>query len=176
MRTRFFKATVIATCAALCAGSAVAGGPPATARAAMQLFADNCFSPFLTGDKARKVFALSGTTYDFYDLDPYSSADPTPAKGRPVTRGTDRRCEMAFAGSHGETAAATAVAALEREGIVTPAPLPASFMRTDTTTLLAARKLNPRRTAIVHVGTRKGASGTETFMLVERLTPTDDQN
>ena len=46
----------------------------------------------------------------------------------------------------------------------------------ETTTLLAARKLNPRRTAIVHVGTRQTPKGTETFMLVERLVPTQDQN
>ncbi|MEW9921052.1 succinyl-CoA synthetase subunit beta [Marimonas sp. MJW-29] len=153
-----------------------AGGPQATARAAMDLFADHCFSPFHTAEKARKAFALSGTTYDFYDLDPFSIADPSPATGRPVTPGTDRRCEIAFPGNHADKAATTAVEALNKEGIITPTPLPASYTETDTTTLLAARKLNPRRTAIVHVGTRKGPQGTETFMLVERLLPTDDQN
>ncbi|WP_386332054.1 succinyl-CoA synthetase subunit beta [Sulfitobacter sediminilitoris] len=160
----------------LSVSGAQAGDPASTARAAMDLFAQNCFSPFMTAEKARKTFALSGATYDFYDLDPFSSADPSPATGRPATPGTDRRCEIAFAGNHADKAAATAVEALTKEGITTPAPLPASYTETETTTLLAARRLNPRRTAIVHVGTRNGPQGTETFMLVERLLPTNDQN
>ena len=141
----------------------------------MDLFAQNCFSPFMTAGKAGKTFALSGTTYDFYDLAPFSSAAPSPAT-RPITPGTDRRCEIAFPGNHAEKAATAAAEALQNEGITTPAPLPAAYATTQTTTLLAARKLNPRRTAIVHVGTREGAQGTETFMLVERLVPTKDQN
>ena len=176
MRMRFSNALAIATCTALCAGHALAGGPEATARAAMDLFAKNCFSPFMTAEKAARTFALSGSSYDFYDLDPFSSADPSPAEGRPVTPGTDRRCEIAFDGSFADAAAEAAMNALAAEMIFTPADVPARYKAEPTTTLLAARKLNPRRTAIVHVGTRKGASGTETFMLVERLTPTDDQN
>ena len=172
---------VVGMCAGigLCASAADvahAGGEKATARAAIQLFAENCFSPFMTAEKALKTFALSDTSYDFYDLDPFSSADPSPATGRPVTKGTDRRCEIAFAGRYSEEAAQAAEEALSHEGITTPAPLPASYSETQTTTLLAARQLNPRRTAIVHVGTREGPQGTETFMLVERLTPTEDQN
>lgn len=154
---------------------AAAGGAQATARAAMEIFADNCFSPFMTAEKAAKTFALSGTTYDFYDLDPFSSAAPSPAKGD-VTPGTDRRCEIAFAGDHAEKAATAAAEALGAEGITTPAPLPASYSKTNATTLLAARQLNPRRVAIVHVGTREGAQGLETFMLVERLTPSGPTN
>ncbi|NNK16040.1 MAG: succinyl-CoA synthetase subunit beta [Sulfitobacter sp.] len=161
---------------ALGAGEVQAGGIKATAKAAMELFANNCFSPFMTAEKAAKTFALSGTTHDFYDLDPFSSADPSPATGRAVTPGTDRRCEIAFPSNHAEKAAQAAAEGLAREGITTPAPLPATYTETETTTLLAARRLNPRRTAIVHVGTRNGPQGTETFMLVERLLPTNDQN
>ena len=172
---------VIAICAGLGLGAGLgggvqAGGAAATARAAMELFAQHCFSPFLTGEKARRSFALSGVTHDFYDLAPFSSAAPTPVTGRPATPGTDRRCEIVFDGDHAAPAATAAAGALTREGITAPAPLPASYQDTGTTTLLAARKLNPRRTAIVHVGTREGPRGTETFMLVERLVPTDDQN
>ena len=173
---RFSELAYLTVCVSLGAGGAIAGGSQATARAAMDLFAQNCFSPYMTAQKAAKTFALSGTSYDFYDLDPFSSADPSPATARAVTPGTDRRCEIAFPGNHADKAATTAVDALSKEGITTPAPLPASYAETDTTTLLAARQLNPRRAAIVHVGTREGAQGTETFMLVERLAPTNDQN
>lgn len=147
----------------------------------MVIFSENCFSPFLTEDKAAKVLSLRGTdladtSYDFYDLDPFSSAAPSPATKRAVTPGTDRRCEIAFPGDYSEKAAKAAAEALQSEGITTPAALPAAYTETTTTTLLAARRLNPRRVAIVHVGTRQGAQGTKTFMLVERLTPTDPNN
>ncbi|MEM7520519.1 MAG: succinyl-CoA synthetase subunit beta [Pseudomonadota bacterium] len=154
---------------------AVAGGDRATARAAMAAFADNCFSPFLTAETARRAFAFSDTTYDFYDLDPFSSAAPSPATTK-VTPGTDRRCEIAFAGDYADKASEAAQNALAGEMIFTPAPVPAAFTETDTTTLLAARQLNPRRVAVVHVGTRQGPQGTETFMRVERMTPTKDQD
>lgn len=158
---------------ALGAQNAAAGGPKSTARAAMQLFADHCFSPFLTAERAAKAFALSGAAYDFYDLDPFSSADPTPATARAVTPGTDRRCEISFAGNYAENAAQAAVNALFAERITEPAPVPASHIKGATTTLLAARRLNQSRVAVVHVGTRQGAQGIRTFMLVERLTSTD---
>lgn len=147
-----------------------AGGTQATARAAMDLFAENCFSPYLTADKARRAFALSGITYDFYDLDPFANADPSPAQTQ-VTPGTDRRCEIAFPGDYAEDAAQAAAEGLAREGITEPAALPARYAETDTTTLLAARRLNPRRIAIVHVGTRQTSRGPETYLRVERLTP-----
>ena len=169
----------LATCtvgAALCAGSVLAGGEQGTARAAMTLFAENCFSPYLTAGKAARTFALSGVTHDFYDLDPFSAVAPSPVEGRDLTPGTDRRCEIAFPGAHAENAASVAADALDREGITTATALPAGYAKAHTTTLLAARKLNPRRTAIVHVGTRQGPQGIETFMLVERLTPSNDQN
>ena len=38
------------------------------------------------------------------------------------------------------------------------------------TSLLGARRLNPRRVAVVHTGTRPGPNGIETFLNVERLT------
>ncbi|MDF1728309.1 MAG: succinyl-CoA synthetase subunit beta [Sulfitobacter sp.] len=135
----------------------------------MQLFADNCFSPFMTADKARRTFALSGASYDFYDLDPFSDVAPSPVTGRAATPGADRRCEIAFAGDHADRAAEVAVAALEGEGILTQAEVPARYTANEGTALLAARRLTPRRVAVVHVGTRAAAEGTETFMRVERL-------
>lgn len=141
------------------------------ANAAMTLFADNCFSPFMTANKAETLFTVAGVSYDFYDLDPFSSAPPSPAQGRDVTQGTDRRCEIRFDGSYGPEAMQTAIAALKAEGIRTPGDVPAYFTRTKTTYLLAARRLNLRRVAVVHVGTREGPAGIETFMLVERLLP-----
>ncbi|MGC1503455.1 MAG: succinyl-CoA synthetase subunit beta [Sulfitobacter sp.] len=131
----------------------------------------------MRADKAARTFALSGATYDFYDLDPFSGASPSPSALRDVTPGTDRRCEISFAGDYADQAAEAAINALAKEGINTPAALPATFTTDNTgTTLLAARRLNPKRVAIVHVGTRAGVQGTETFMLVERLLPSPITN
>ncbi len=157
-------------------GIAQAGGVQATARAAMDLFAQHCFSPFMTADKAARAFALTGAAYDFYDLDPFSGAALSPATGRAVTPGTDRRCEITFRGEHGDAATNAALSALAAQGITDPAPLPARYVQDNDTTLLAARYLNPNRIAIVHIGTRSGSSGLETFMLVERLTPSNSSD
>ena len=155
------------------------GGAPANARSpgsdatgGMSLFADNCFSPFLTAAKAKRAFNLANLRYDFYDLDPFSEVEPSPASGD-VTPGTDRRCEVAFDGDYGARAAEMAVTALAQEGILTEAALPPTHAEaaTDGTVLLAARRLNPQRIAVVHVGTRRGPDGIETFMTVERLRP-----
>ncbi len=134
-------------------------------------FAQNCFSPFMTAARAEEVLVPSGARVDFYDLDPFSDVAPSPMTGRAATIGTDRRCEVAFDGSFADMAASAAVAGLEMEGIDTEAPLPDRYQPTDGTTLLAARQLNPRRIAVVHVGTRPGPNGVETFMFVERLMP-----
>ena len=158
----------------LCAVSVATGGAnPDPAWFAPKLFAENCFSPFLTAASAQEKMTLPGVRIDFYDLGPFSNADPSPAKGRAATPGTDRRCEIAFDGDHGTLAADAAVQGLTTEGIATDAPLPTTH--TDAglsgTTLLAARFLNPKRIAVVHTGTRPGPNGVETFLLVERLTP-----
>jgi len=83
---------------------------------------------------------------------------------------------VAFDGDHAAKAATIASAALASEGIKTPAELPDQFSRTQGSELLAARQLNPRRIAVVHVGTRPGPNGVETFMNVERLTPSEPDN
>lgn len=155
-------------------GLALAAAPPAAAQqAALTAFADHCFSPYLTADTAQSNIAAPGLRLDFYDLKPFSAAAPSPALGRPATPGTDRRCEIAFDGDHGDRAAETAVAALGSEGITTPADLPPTHVEAALpgTTLLAARFLNPSRIAVVHTGTRPGPNGPETFLTVERLTP-----
>jgi hypothetical protein len=46
----------------------------------------------------------------------------------------------------------------------------------DGTEFVAARYLNPNRIAVVQVGTRLGPNGIETFINVERLQPSEDQN
>ena len=134
-------------------------------------FAEHCFSPFMTAERAQEVLASTGARVDFYDLDPFSSADPSPVAGRAATPGTDRRCEVAFDGAFAELAASAAVAGLQMEGIETEAPVPDRYQPTEGTSLLGARFLNPRRIAVVHVGTRPGPNGPETFMYVERMTP-----
>ncbi|WP_254796861.1 hypothetical protein [Sulfitobacter albidus] len=49
--------------------------------------------------------------------------------------------------------------------------MPETFPAQDGTTFIAARQLNPKRIAVVQVGTRPGPNGTETFVSVERLDP-----
>lgn len=150
----------------------IAGPGLAEPATALTRFADNCFSPHLTAAKAEALRA-PGIRVEFYDLRPFSAPEPTPVTGRAATNGTDRRCEVAFDGDHGAKAVETAVAALAKEGIKaeTPVPVTHADAALPGTTLLAARKLNPKRIAIVHTGTRPGPSGVETFLMVERLTP-----
>lgn len=143
------------------------------AQAASEAFAVNCFSPFMTAERAEEVLASTGARVEFYDLDPFSNAAPSLVVGRAATLGTDRRCEVAFDGDHAQLAENEAVAGLAMEGIDTVAPVPDRYQPTEGTRLLAARYLNPRRIAVVHVGTRPGANGIETYLLVERMTPLD---
>lgn len=159
-------------CVALGAGVAQAG----EARDATQAFGANCFSPFMTASRAASRLGGTGARYDFYDLDPFSNVAPSPATGRAVTPGTDRRCEVSFDGAFTEMAIEATLGALAREGIMTEAQVPASYTQTSGTALLAARQLNPARVAVVHIGTRPGPAGTETFMFVERLVPSNIQN
>ena len=152
------------------AGTAQARSPQIAADAGIRAFVGNCFSPFMTADKAQDVFDLPDVRYDFYDLDPFSNVPPSPALGA-VTNGTDRRCEVAFDHDYAAMAADAVVVQLTKEGITKGAEVPASYQASDGTALLAARMLNPKRKAVVHVGTRPGPSGVETFMFVERLLP-----
>lgn len=149
---------------------------PATDPAlATQAFADHCFSPLMTAARAGDVLASTGARVDFYDLRPFLQTNPVAEPtGRAATPGTDRRCEVAFDGDHSALAVDAAISGLAAEGILTEAPLPDGFTPTEGTALLAARALNPNRIAVVHVGTRPGPDGTETFMTVERLTPSDE--
>jgi hypothetical protein len=161
----------IATFVSLAAGR-IAKADDAIPDVASAAFASHCFSPFMTAARADEVLAQGGVRVDFYDLDPLSSSNaPSPVNGRAATMGTDRRCEVAFDGDHAELAASAAVAGLEMEGIRTEAPVPDRYRPDDGTQLLAARQLNPRRIAVVHVGTRPGPNGVETFLFVERLMP-----
>ena len=155
---------------ALMAWAANAVSPRTDARAGITAFASSCFSPRLTADKAAEVFNFANVRHDFYDLDPFTAAAPSPAKGV-ATPGTDRRCEVSFNGDFAQDAVTAVAARLLREGIRTPANVPATHenLRTKGTALLAARRLNPRKIAVVHVGTRPGPNGIETFLNVERL-------
>ena len=142
-----------------------------TADAAITAFSQHCFSPYLTAKTAETALSIPGARYDFYDLRPFSVAAVSPVTRRAATPGTDRRCEVAFDGAHTAAAIISVTDALEREGILTAVDLPEGFEETPGTALLAARQLNPRRVAVVHVGTRDGPNGTETFLSVERLHP-----
>ena len=149
---------------------ALARSPQVAADAGIRAFVDHCFSPFMTAEKAQDVFDQPDVRFDFYDLDPFSNVAPSPALGD-VTGGTDRRCEIAFDHDYSAMAAQAVIAQLAKEGITNEADVPETYQASEDTALLAARMLNPRRKAVVHVGTRPGPSGVETFMSVERLLP-----
>jgi hypothetical protein len=138
-------------------------------------FAEHCFSPFLTAETAAE--RLAPARVDFYDLRPFRPGTPVsePA-GRPVTPGTDRRCEVAFDGAHVEAGTHAVRAGLRREGILAEAAVPTGFPTQRGADFVAARYLNPNRIAVVQVGTRPGPDGIETFINVERLEPSEDQN
>ena len=157
--------------ALLGASAAMARSLETDARSGIQAFVDNCFSPRLTAAKAARVFDLANLSHDFYDLDPLTAVPPSPATKRAVTPGTDRRCEVSFGGDFTAPAVTAVTRRLIREGITRPAPLPALYekRRTPSTALLAARRLNPRKIAVVQVGTRPGKGSPETFLYVERL-------
>ncbi|MEM7719935.1 MAG: succinyl-CoA synthetase subunit beta [Pseudomonadota bacterium] len=147
---------------------AMARSPSAVAKTGIDAFTRNCFSPRMTAKKAAEVFEASDISYDFYDLDPLTSAAPSPAQTS-ATPGTDRRCEVTFAGDFSDDAMIAVLSRLSREKITEPAEVPATHSQTSGTTLLAARRLNPSKIAVVHIGTRQGPNGLETFLNVERL-------
>lgn len=143
----------------------------AVADRAIAGFAAHCFDPRLTADRVADLLHPTGARVDYYDLDPFLSVPSSPVVGRAATTGTDRRCEVAFDGDHADRATEAALAALASEGITTAAELPGTHTATPGTTLLGALQLNPARVAVVHVGTRPGPNGVETFLSVERLLP-----
>lgn len=139
---------------------------------AFQVFYDNCLNPHLMKTDLEAQLT-DGIRVDFYDLKPFSARTITPVTGRAATPDTDRRCEVAFDADLGGKAAELAADALLNERIMTQTPLPTTHTNAGLhgTTLLAARKLNPNRIAVVHTGTRPSDTGIETFLMVERLTP-----
>ncbi|MGR3484487.1 MAG: succinyl-CoA synthetase subunit beta [Paracoccaceae bacterium] len=156
----------IALLAAAGLGAPAAASPTDATRA----FADHCFSPYMTAERAAEVLAPHGRV-DFFDARPFSSAEPSSTGGRPPLPGTDRRCEIAFDGDRVALAVDMAMAGLRAEGIDDDAPVPDLFARGPGTALLAARFLNPARVAVVEVGTRPGPVGIETYMTVTRMEP-----
>lgn len=162
-----------AFCASVFAGQLMANPVAQSASAA---FAKHCFLPSMTTSRANRFLGSTGARVDFYDLTPFfRTNEPSPPNGRPVTPGTDRRCEVAFDGDHTDLGVQGALAGLDQQGIDTPANVPASFKKTSGTALLAARRLSAIRVAVVHVGTRPGPNGVETFINVERLTRANSQ-
>lgn len=137
-------------------------------------FIAHCFSPYLTAQKAQDAIGPTGARVEFYDLDPFSTAAPSPVTGRAATPGTDRRCEVSVDGEMDDSGAKWIVTGLRREGLhdrVTD--VPTGFTEQPGATFVAAAQLNPNRIAVVQAGTRPGPNGPETYMSVERLTPLD---
>ena len=142
-----------------------------------QAFADHCFSPYLTEQKAQDTLKPSGARVDFYDLRPFSSAAPSPVTGRAATPGTDRRCEVAFDGTALQNARDWIIIGLTQERLLDrQIDVPAEFPLSPHTTHAAAVQLNPNRIAVTQIGIRPGPNGVETYLSVERLTPLNEED
>jgi hypothetical protein len=149
---------------------------PADADLAISAFAQTCTVRGLTLAEAEArmrahVADLGGAglpfRLDFYDI----TLEPT---DRSVTPGTDRRCEVAFDGTHTSEAIAALLEVMQTPPVFgTAIPLPITHSPGPGTAFIEGRQLNPRVAAVVHVGTRETAGGPETFINVERLTPSD---
>jgi hypothetical protein len=159
--------------ATLAGGNAVAAQDAATVARA---FADHCFNPRLTAATAQETLGPSGARIDFYDLDPFTDAAPSPVTGRALTQGTDRRCEVAFYGFDPQIAMEWVLTGLAQEGLTDKAAkVPESFPLLQGNIFMAAAQLNPTRIAVVQMGIRETAQGKqETYMSVERLTPQNE--
>jgi len=157
--------------AALAAGGAVAQDADAVGRA----FADHCFTPRLTAETAVQRLGPSGARIEFYDLRPFSAVPPSPVTGRAATKGTDRRCEVAFDGAQPAKARQWLEKGLEKEGLLhKTAQVPKAFPRQEGVSTIAAAQLNPNRIAVVQIGVRSNSRGDETYLNVERLIPLDE--
>jgi len=160
------------------ASSRVAAGATMTegqvADLAIGAFADTCTIRGMTADRAearmRDYVAENGGegmpfSLSFYDV----TLEPTNLS---VTPGTDRRCEVSFAGDYAEPAARALVDLMQQPPVFgQPIPLPITHTPVEDTVFIEGRQLNPLVAAVVHVGTRRTIAGTETFMNVERLEP-----
>ncbi len=151
---------------------------PTVAALAQSAFAAVCTNPFQTAatveQRMRNHVADQGGeglpfTLTFYD----TTLEDT---GADVMPSTDRRCEVAFPGDHTADATQTLLTAMQGPPVFgTVIDMPNGFAATETTHFIQARLLNARGTrAVVHVGTREGPQGQETFINVERLPPPAD--
>jgi len=154
---------------------ATAAQTPSTSALAQSAFAAVCTNPGQThADVMRNmtahVVAQNGSglpfTVDFYDT-------TLEATGAAITPGTNRRCAVSWPGNDTAAAVQTLLTAMQGPPVFgTPTDMPEGFAAKDGTAFIQARLLNARGTrAVVHVGTRTGARGLETFINVERLPP-----
>ena len=141
----------------LCVPAAAHSHPAITA------FNTWCFKAGQTEAQARANMSADTApfTLTFWD----DSLEPRPET---APAGVERRCEVAFAGDHTDTA----ITALRTQMATPPVfgtaiPLPDTHAATQGTALIEGRELLRDRVAVVHVGTRK--DNTETFMAVDRL-------
>lgn len=168
----------IAAFVAVAAGCASAAQTPNVADLAQSAFASVCTNPGQTAAvvDARMRAHVAGRggnglpfAVDFYDTTLGDVSDT-------ITPGTNRRCEVAFSGNHTDDATQTLLTAMQGPPVFgTITDMPDGFTATDGTHFIQARLLNARGTrAVVHVGTRTGPQGLETFINVERLAPPAD--
>lgn len=159
-------ALTAATMLSLTALLGAAGGAVADpSRQAIDAFNSWCFKAGQTEADARRNMNADAAefTLTFWD----DSLAPRPAD---APKGVERRCEVAFAGAHTDTA----IDALRKQMQTPPVfgtmiPLPETHSPQPGTALIEGRKLLRGRVAVVHVGIRGADDTTQTFMAVDRL-------
>lgn len=175
---RVLQGLCIAGFVVIAAGRVVADDGSETADMAQSAFAAICTNPGQTAQvmeaRMRAHVANAGGMglpfgTSFYDTTLGDSPDD-------VTPGTNRRCEVSFPGNHVAAATETLQSAMEGPPVFgTVTEMPEGFGATEGTHFIQARLLNSRGIrAVVHVGTRDGPQGQETFINVERLVPPAD--
>lgn len=123
-----------------------------------------CFRAGQTADTARaRMQARDGTPLPYSLIFWDRTLEPAPQTAPALI---ERRCEVRFAGDHGDAA----VAAVREQMAAPPVfgfeiDLPVTHEPTAATRLMEGRELLRGRVAVVHVGVGEG----ETFMAVDRL-------
>ncbi|MDB9857301.1 hypothetical protein OAC63_02805 [Amylibacter sp.] len=162
--TRFAPASLV--CAAL---SAICLSPSTAAarEPAITAFTAACFNKGYTQQRITQAMehAIGGPlSFDLTFWDKALAPAPNTSDFH------ERRCEVAFAGDHTQTA----IDAL-REKMATPPvfghkiPLPVTHAANSGTALIEGRELLRGRTAVIQIGTRPTQTGIETYIIVDRL-------
>lgn len=147
--------------------SGASAGVAGARHPAITAFTAYCFKAGQTPDQARaNMERLVGAPLPFE----LTFWDTTLAAEPEAPDLIERRCQVAWPGDHTQTAIAALRDKMAEPPVFgTPIALPATHRPIPGTALIEGRELLRGRVAVVHVGTRNGAKGNETFIAVDRL-------